>query len=592
MSLDGAYLNLIKQELTAKGLIGSRTDKIHQPARDELVFTFRGFKGGVKVAMSANPSAARVCITEGITDNPQSPPMFCMLLRKHLSGGRLIGISQEGLERVLSFDFECVNEIGDMVRNRLSVELLGRCSNIILLTDKKGEWRVVDSIKRIGDDVSAVRRILPGILYEPPPKEDRLDIRLCTAEEAVKRLLLSPGQKLEKCLIKTFEGVSPVLCREWAYYTARDIDIPCECLEEKDRSERFAFFLNRIKNVLTSGENGGAKYSVIYEKNGKPVDFTFISTEQYGGGAVQREFSSPSALLDSFFSGRADAERMKQRSGGLLKSILAVYNRTAKKIELQKSELAACSEREVFRVRGDLISANIYRMEKGMNEITVDNYLTGERETIKLDVRLTPSQNAQKYYGEYRKLDTAEKMLAKLIEQEKQELAYLDSVFDAAARAQTEAELQEIRLELSQWGYLKKGKNKTEKGKNKTAEKAGKPLQPLKYTSKDGFEIWAGRNNLQNDRLTLKTAKGEDLWLHTKDIPGSHVIVFAKGREIPDSTVLEAAKIAAFNSKAKGGTKIPVDYTKVKYVKKPNGAKPGMVIFTNNRTVLVDGVLE
>ncbi len=479
MSLDGAYLNLIKQELTAKGLIGSRVDKIHQPAHDELIITFRGFKGGVRVAMSANPSAARVCITEGIADNPQSPPMFCMLLRKHLSGGRLLDISQEGLERVLSFSFECVNEIGDIVHNRLSVELLGRCSNIILLTEKEGQLRVVDSIKRIGDDVSAVRRILPGILYGPPPKEDRLDFRLCSTDEAAKRLLQFPEQKLEKCLIKTFEGVSPILCREWAYYTARDIDAPCKCLSEKDRLERFAFFRNRIKNILTDTENIGAKYSVIYEKNGKPVDFTFISTEQYGAGAVQKQFPSPSALLDNFFAGRANAERMKQRSGDLLKSILAIYNRTAKKLELQKGELAACSEREVFRVRGDLLSANIYRMEKGMNEITVENYFTGEQETIKLDVRLTPSQNAQKCYSEYRKLDTAEKMLTKLIEQEKQELVYLDSVFDAAARAQTDAELQEIRLELSQSGYLKKGRNKT-------SDKAGKPLQPLKY-GRDGI---------------------------------------------------------------------------------------------------------
>ena len=579
MSLDGAFLSLIKNELTAKGLVGSRVDKIHQPARDELVVTLRGYKGAVRLALSANPSAARVCVTEGIADNPQSPPMFCMLLRKHLSGGRLLDITQEGLERVLSFDFECVNEIGDIVRNRLSAELLGRCSNIILLTEKNGKWRVVDSIKRIGDDVSAIRRILPGILYEAPPKEDRLDLRFCTVEEAKERLSAYPEQKLEKTLIKVFEGVSPVLCREWAFYTARDIDVPCKCLEDKERLERFGFFLNKLKNALTED---GAKYVTIYDKNGKPVDFTFIPTEQYGASMIQKESDSPSKLLDGFFSGRAQAERMKQRSGDLLKSILAVYNRTAKKLDLQKGELSACGEREVFRVRGDLLSANIYRMDKGMNEITVDNYITGQPETIKLDVRLTPSQNAQKCYNEYRKLDTAEKMLTKLIEQEKHELVYLDSVFDAAARAQTDAELQEIRLELSQSGYLKKGRNSS-------TDKTLKPLQPIKLKSKDGFDIWVGRNNLQNDKLTLKTAKGDDLWLHTKDIPGAHVIVFAGGREIPESTIEEAAHIAASNSKAKGQTKIPVDYTKVRYVKKPNGAKPGMVIFSNNKTLLVDG---
>lgn len=582
MSLDGAFLSLIKQELTAKGLIGSRIDKIHQPARDELVITLRGFKGGVKLALSANPSAARVCVTEGIMDNPQSPPMFCMLLRKHLSGGRLLDIVQEGLERVLSFDFECVNEIGDVVKNRLSVELIGRCSNIILLTEKEGAMRVVDSIKRIGDDVSAVRRILPGILYEPPPKEDRLDIRFCDARQAKERLSGFSEQKLDKTLIKVFEGISPIICREWAFYTARDIDAACKCLEDKEKLQRFGFFLNKLKGALTEGS---AKFVTIYEKNGKPIDFTFIPTEQYGTGMIQKEFNSASELLDGFFSGRAAAERMKQRSGDLLKSILLIYNRTAKKLELQKGELAACGEREVFRVRGDLLSANIYRMEKGMNEITVDNYITGQPETIKLDVRLTPAQNAQKCYSEYKKLDTAEKMLTKLIEQEKQELVYLDSVFDAAARAKTDAELQEIRFELSGSGYLKKGRNSS-------IDKSAKPLQPLKFKSKDGFEIWAGRNNLQNDRLTLKTAKGDDIWLHTKDIPGAHVIIFAKGKEIPDSTIEEAANIAASNSKAKGNTKIPVDYTKVRYVKKPNGAKPGMVIFTNNKTILADGSLE
>ena len=438
---------------------------------------------------------------------------------------------------------------------------------------------MVDSIKRIGDDVSAIRRILPGILYEAPPKENRLDLRFCTVGEAKERLSAYPEQKLEKTLIKVFEGVSPVLCREWSFYTARDIDVPCKCLDDKERLERFGFFLNKLKNVLTEE---GAKYVTIYDKNGKPVDFTFIPTEQYGASMIQKESDSPSKLLDGFFSGRAQAERMKQRSGDLLKSILAVYNRTAKKLELQKGELSACGEREVFRVRGDLLSANIYRMEKGMNEITVDNYITGQPETIKLDVRLTPSQNAQKCYNEYRKLDTAEKMLTKLIEQEKQELVYLDSVFDAAARAQTDAELQEIRLELSQSGYLKKGRNSS-------TDKTLKPLQPIKLKSKDGFDIWVGRNNLQNDKLTLKTAKGDDLWLHTKDIPGAHVIVFAGGKEIPETTIEEAAHIAASNSKAKGQTKIPVDYTKVRYVKKPNGAKPGMVIFSNNKTLLVDG---
>lgn len=578
MSLDGAFLSIVRQELIRDGIIGSRLDKVHQPARDELMLSLRTRTGAVKLSLSCDPSSARVCVTRAESDNPQSPPMFCMLLRKYLGGGKLTEIAQDGLERVIMFGFECVNEIGDIVNNRLCVELIGRSANIILLTQKEGDWRVVDAMKRIGDDISAARRILPNIIYEAPPKEDRLDIRFCEASEARERLLELPEQKLEKALIKTFEGISPIICREIAFYTARDVDCPCKCLSDNDKFQRFSFFIGKIRAALC--ENS-ARFFILSDKNGKPFDFTFINTEQYGIAAVQKEYESASALLDAFFSGRARAERMKQRSGDLLKAILAIYNRTAKKIELQKEELAACADREQLRIKGDLVSANIYRMQKGMDKITVENYITGQEETVLLDVRLTPPQNAQKFYGEYRKLDTAEKMLTKLIEKEKKELIYLDSVFDAAARAQTEAELQEIRYELTQSDYLKKGRDMR-------SEKEAKPLRPLKFRSSDGFDIFVGRNNLQNDRLTLKTADGNDMWLHTKDIPGAHVIISAEGKDIPDNTIEEAARLAVDNSKAKGSTRIPVDYTRVKFVKKPKGAKPGMVTFTNNKTIIVD----
>ena len=575
MSLDGAFLHLVKQELIDKGLIGSRVDKVHQPAKDELVITFRFHGGSQRVLFSADPQCARVCLT-GAGENPQSPPMFCMLMRKYLSGGRLLSIEQDGLERILDFEFECTNEIGDIVKNRLVVEIMGRFSNIILLTQKEGEWRVVDSVKRVGDGTSSVRRILPGVVYEQPPRSERLDVRVCSDEEVLGVLERNGENRFEKAAQAEFEGISPVLLREWAYYSGRDTSALCK---ELDR-DRFLFFFRNLKSALS----GNAKFCVIAEKNGQNKDFTFVPIEQYANAMLIKPKNSACEVLDGFFREKADSQRLKQSSGDLLRLILNLYQRTAKKLELQRAELADCKNREEFRVIGDLLSANLYRMEKGMNEITVENYLTGENQTIKLDVRLTPSQNAQKYYAEYKKLDTAEKMLTKLIAQGEQELVYLDSVFDAAGRATLDAELREIKQELCDSGYIRKGKNEK-------AEKAQKALPPLKFRSSDGFEILVGRNNIQNDKLTLKTAAGSDLWFHTHDIPGAHVILFTKGQtleQLPDRTILEAASLAATCSKASTGSKIPVDYAYAKFVKKPNGAKPGMVIFTNNFTLLAE----
>lgn len=579
MSLDGAFLHLVKEELLSKNLIGARVDKIHQPSREEITVSFRTQNGAERVLFSADAQASRVCLTAQTQENPTQPPMFCMLMRKYLAGGRLLAITQDGLERILNFDFECTNEIGDSVKNRLVIEIMGRCSNVILLTEKEDGFRVVDSMKRVNDDVSSVRRILPNILYELPPREMRLDVRVCTEDEALKVLEDSAGKKLNKAILSAFEGLAPVVAREWAYYSARDTEALCENVDKG----RYLFFLKNLKAALNENK---ASYSVIAEKSGVNKDFTFINVEQYGGAMLVKSADSASKLLDGFYRDKSDAQRLKQRSGDLLKLIMNLYQRVTKKLELQRAELQNTKNREEFRVKGDLISANLYRMEKGMNEITVENYITGGQETIKLDVRLTPSQNAQKLYAEYKKMDTAEKMLTRFIAQGEEEQKYLDSVFDAACRATLDAELREIKQELEASGYIHKAKNV--RGK---PEKLPKALQPLKFKSSDGYEIMVGRNNIQNDKLTLKTAAPTDLWLHTHDIAGAHVIVFTNGKtldELPDRTILEAASLAATNSKGSGGTKIPVDYAFAKYVKKPNGAKPGMVIFTNNYTLLAD----
>ncbi len=568
MSLDGAFLHIVRNELLP--LLGSRVDKVYQPSREELVLSLRTPHDGTKkLILSANSMSARVNLTDASFENPQQPPMLCMLLRKHLGNGRLSDIRQDGLERILYFDFECVNEIGDPVTNTLIAEIMGRHSNIILVRN----GRVVDSVKRITDDISSVRRVLPNIEYETPPRSDRLCLLDCTAEDVLEAVADSP-ERLHKKLCAVLEGVSPIFARECAYYAAKDVDAVCNELSDSAR-DRLKFILNKAKKAL----DGQAEFTVVSDLNGKKKDFCFINIGQYSTGMLVSHCEGANLLLDSFYAAAGKQERTKQRAHDLLKLLMNAYERVSRKIELQKKELADCSEREVFRVNGDLINANIYRLEKGMTKAQLEDFYTGGLREITLDSRLTPAQNAQKYYNEYRKLDTAEKMLTELIAKGEQELVYIDSVFDAVSRTEGEAELAEIRRELREQGYLRGGVRPDEKVK--------KLSEPLKFRSTDGFDILVGRNNRQNDLLTLKTAKATDIWLHTKEIAGSHVIIKTDGKDVPEQTLFESAQLAAFHSKARESSQVPVDYTAVRFVKKPAGAKPGMVIFTNNRTLYV-----
>ncbi len=572
MSLDGALLHCVKQELS--NLMGARVDKIYQPSREEIVLSLRLLnspdRSAKKLIFSANGGSARVNLTSAEFENPQSPPMFCMLLRKHLGGGRLIDIRQDGLERILYFDFECTNEIGDIVVNTVVSEIMGRHSNIIIVRG----GRVVDSIKRVTDEVSSVRRVLPNIVYETPPRAERLNILNAGTDEII-RALNGRTDRLAKALPDILEGISPIFARECAYYSTGDTDIPCNLLDE-EQFENAALFLCKAKKAL----NGSAEFTMLTDETGKKKDFCFVDIGQYGSAMTVTKFDTANEMLDDFFSSAGRAERTRQRARDLLKTVTNAYERISRKLELQKKELAECGEREVFRVCGDLINANIYRLEKGMTSCTLDDFYTGERREIKLDARLTPSQNAQRYYAEYRKLDTAEKMLTELIKKGADDLVYLDSVLDCISRNENEQELNEIRRELREQGFVRGGKDKTD-------DKKKKPSEPMKFRSTDGFEILVGKNNRQNDQLTLKTAKATDIWLHTKDIAGSHVIIKTDGKTPSEQTIFEAAQLAAFHSKGKSGSGVPVDYVAVKFVKKPAGAKPGMVIFTNNKTLYV-----
>lgn len=563
MSLDGAMLKYVRGELSE--LVGSRIEKIFQPSREEVVISFRkpnsADRGAKRVIFSSNGSTARVNLTEAALENPPSPPMFCMLLRKHLGSGRLLGIRQDGLERILYFDFECVNEIGDIVTNTLIAEIMGRFSNIILVRN----GRVIDSIKRVTDEISGVRRILPNIVYETPPRLERTDF-FAENSRKISSLIENKTERLAKALPAVLEGISPIFAREAAFYAAGDTDAVCAELTDEQKERLDDFFENAKKSAC---------FTEIIDESGAKKDFSFVDINQYGNGFTKRHFDSANALLDDFYEKKSD--RVSQRARDMLKLIKSRAERTARKLELQKKELSECADRENLRVNGDLVNANIYRLEKGMTSAVLDDFYTGEQRKIALDARLTPAQNAQKYYSEYRKLCTAEKMLTGLIAEGKRELAYLESLLDSVSRAQTDSELTEIKRELAEQGLIRG---------EKTLSKP-KKSEPLKFRSSDGFLILVGKNNKQNDELTLKTSKASDIWLHVKDIAGSHVIVKTDGKTPPERTIIEAARLAAYHSKAKNGSGVPVDYTAVKFVKKPAGARPGMVIFTDNRTLYV-----
>ncbi len=571
MALDGAFLNRVKKEL--EPLIGGRVDKISQPSREEIIITFRTRGGNEKLFFSAAAGSARVHITKKNIENPKVPPMFCMLLRKHLGNGRLLDIRQDGLERILYFDFEAMNELGDMVKVTLASEIMGRCSNIVIIN---AEGKIIDSIKRVDPEMSRERPVLPGMSYTYPPRGSRLDFRSCTAADIAACAEKLPEGDLAKSLLKIFEGISPIVAREWVYYASRG----CDPVKSDLRGELLESLYKAVSDTAKRFEDGNCVFTAVKDKDGLLKDFSFMPIEQYGGLMDTKELSSACELLDYFYSERDSVSRMKQRSQDLYRLLQNVSERTARRLANQREELKVSAEREQLKLRGDLISANLYSLKKGMTSLTAENFYEADcpRVEIKLDPRLTPSRNMQRYYAEYRKADTAEKVLTEQIAKGEEELAYIDSVFDALTRTTGEDEVNELRQELAEQGYIRSLKLKG---------KPPKSRPPLEFTSPDGFKVLVGRNNKQNDMLTTKLADKTDIWLHTKDITGSHVIIRACGKDVPDSTVLYAARLAAFHSKARNSSQVPVDYVPVRFVKKPSGAKPGMVIFTNNRTLYV-----
>ncbi len=569
MALDGIFLHLLSEELK-EILLGAKVDKIHQTQKTELVFTMRTRAGAYRLLVSASGNAPRLHLATHSIENPANPPMLCMLMRKHLGGATLIDIKQEGFDRILKLIFSCINEIGDRVERTLVVEIMAQYSNIILLDENE---IIIDSVKRVDITKSSVRQVLPALKYELPPSQNKLDILSADCDEIIAQLT-KKDVILSNALLSTVEGVSPVLCREIAYRASAS-ETPASELTAV-QTEKLKFELDVLKNTVA---NRTVAPTAVADADGKLLDFSFIPITHYGAVAKYTSCESLSQLLEDFYYERERLLRTRSKAEDFFKTVNNLIERLAKKISNQMTELDECKGREEKRIFAELINANLYRLSKGATFYEVENYYDGNQ-LVRIAVKpeLTPAENAQRYYKEYRKLRTAEEKLTELIEQGRQDLEYLRTVLDELNRAETEREITEIRQELADGGFVKH--------KSQGKMKKNQPMPPLEFASPDGFKVFVGRNNIQNDKLSLKTAAKTDLWFHIQKAPGSHVILALEGKEPTDTSLEFAAKTAAYYSSGRQSGAVEVDYTQVKNLKKPTGAKPGFVIYHIYNSIL------
>jgi predicted ribosome quality control (RQC) complex YloA/Tae2 family protein len=557
MSFDGLFTRAITNELSSL-LKGGRINKIHQPYKNEIILAVRANGVNHKLLLSAHPSYARVQITNEQYDNPNEPPMFCMLLRKHLEGSIIEEIKQVGLDRMIIFEVKGRNELGDISYKQLIIEIMGRHSNIIIVDKNRNV--ILDSIKHISFAVNTHRAIMPGQEYIMPPKQEKLDPLESDTDDVLRSIDFNSGN-LDKQLVASFAGISPILAREIVFKAglANRMTLPQSFIET----------MNQIKE---HSYNPSITYGSTKEA------FYLIPLEHMKGEA--KSYGSLSSLLDRFYFGKAERDRVKQQGNDLERLIINEKEKNEKKIKKLESTLEDAKKAEQFQLYGELLTANIFLAQRGMKEITVVNYYDedGATITIPMDPRKTPSENAQKYFIKYQKAKNSVNIVLEQIELAKAEAAYFDALLQQVEAASPK-DIEEIREELVEGGYIRARQKKSNKNKQNQ-----KPVLE-KYQASDGTEIIVGKNNKQNDYLTNKAAARDDIWLHTKDIPGSHVVI--RSKEPAEETILEAAQIAAYFSKARNSSSVPVDFTKVRHVKKPAGAKPGFVIYEQQQTVYV-----
>ncbi len=570
MALDGITLGLIKNELEGY-LIGSKIDKVHQPSKNELVFILRTRNGGYRLYLSCDGQSPRLHLTRYNLENPKVPPMLCMLLRKRLCGAVLTAIKQVRNDRILIFEFYGTTDIGDKTKYYLVCEIMGQRSNIILCDN---DYKIIDAIKRIDEEKSSVREILPGLKYELPPIPHKCDILNDGLEVICSEIYKNENKLLSKAILDVVEGISPIVSREVAYrvvFGDKQVGLLSNIEKERLQAE-----IEILKNEIIKNQ----KFYMLTSADNIPFDFSFANIRQYGTSLVKKEYESISELLDDFYFEKDRINRIKRKAADLYKILNNAIERTSRKINNRRLELQKSENREQLRIYAELITANQYRLTEKSSVYIVENYYDNNNTVeIPANPALTAQQNAQRYFKEYKKASNAEKLLYKLIEEGEQELIYLDSVLDTLSRADTDREITEIRDELEKGGYIKSRKSKSVKKE--------KPLPPIEFKSSDGFTILVGRNNVQNDILTLKTAKNYDMWLHIQKYAGSHTIIIADKKEITETAIYEAGCIAAYHSKAKDSSSVAVDYTLIKNVKKAAGAKPGKVIYDNYKTIYV-----
>lgn len=574
MPLDALCLSGVVAELKPI-LTGAKIDKVHQPGRDEMILALRLGRGNGRLLLSASPNHPRLQMTELSRENPDAPPMFCMLLRKHLMGGRILSVEQPHLERIVELRLEVLDELGDRKERRLILEAMGRRANLVLVDD---QGRIVDCLRRVDGDMSAQRQLLPGLFYRLPPAMEKADPTALDGGEWLRRVEQAPGEsRVDHWLLDTFGGWSPLVCREIAFRAGGRVDVTFDELGPQGRVRVGEAAETLLKTVR---ENNFTPTVISVEK--RPKDFTFFLAEQYEEAGECTAYPTFSALMDRFYEQRENQERIRQKGQDLIRSVTNARDRTARKIANQQRELEATQDRERLRQFGDIITSNLHAMERGMATLRAMDFYDpeGGEVEIKLDPLLTPQQNAAKYYKEYNKAKTAEEMLTIQLEKGRRELDYLNSVLENITLAEGERDLQEIRQELADTGYLRR----QIKGKDKGRRLSPKPME---FRSTAGLRISVGKNNMQNDLLTCKQAFKSDIWFHTQKIHGSHVILWTGGAQPDLQSLNEAACLAAWFSQGRESGKVPVDYTPVKYVKKPAGARPGMVVYTTYETAWV-----
>ncbi len=572
MALDAVAVSALVDELQC--LVGGRVDKVHQPERDEIAVYVRTYDSSYRLVLSASSANPRAHLTEHTKKNPATAPLFCMLLRKHIGSGKITAVEQVGFERIIKISVESYNELGDLTVKYLITEIMGRYSNVILVSE---DGTVIDSVKHVDGTVSSVREILPGGVYAPPPPQNKVPLTGFGADDTIP---FDRPVKADKAILSSVAGISPLTAREIVYSVFGTTDVNAADVNTNKAAELKLAVMKLGERV----RNKDFSPCIITDNaTGKLMEFSAVDIRQYERLASVQRAGSMNEVVDDFYYRRDMHDRMRQKSAGIVKLLNNNIERVSKKLSILERTVKDAENREEYKIKGDLLTANIYRMQEGMKEIEADNFYEPGSAPMKiaLDPSLSPSMNAQRYYKKYNKAKTALVEAAKQIEAARADLDYLESTLYVAENAETIEDIDAVKDEMASLGYISRRSKQTRR-------KAKEKSKPMHFVSSDGFDIYVGRNNTQNDYLTLKFANTSDLWFHTKDIHGSHAVIkLGLDKDVPKNTILEAARLAAYYSQARESAQVPVDYTVIKNVKKPNGAKPGMVIYEGYNTVYV-----